>query len=67
PTSFSPDSILQHVTILIVTGDQPLILANDIAFRNCLVAMRPKMLKSKLPTQTTVCTWVTNNFITYLE
>ncbi|KAI0682307.1 hypothetical protein C8T65DRAFT_542231, partial [Cerioporus squamosus] len=67
PTMFSPDAILKHVTILIVTSDQPLAMANDIAFRNCLVTMRPKTRKSELPTRSTVRTRITNEFATYLE
>ncbi|TFK82991.1 hypothetical protein K466DRAFT_452360, partial [Polyporus arcularius HHB13444] len=67
PTAFSPDAILRHVTILIVTSDQPLVMADDVAFRNCLVIMRPKTRKSELPTRTTVRTRITNEFVTYLD
>ncbi|RDX42609.1 hypothetical protein OH76DRAFT_1362503, partial [Lentinus brumalis] len=67
PTTFSPDAILRHVTILIVTSDQPLAMADDIAFRNCLVTMRPKTRKGELPTRTTVRTRITNEFKMYFD
>ncbi|TFK82167.1 hypothetical protein K466DRAFT_470848, partial [Polyporus arcularius HHB13444] len=67
PTSFSPDAILKHVTILIVTGDQALALASEVAFQNVLVVMRPKTRKSELPTRTTVRTRITNEYVLYLD
>ncbi len=44
---------------------QPLALASDVAFHNCLIVMRLKTRKSELPSQMTVCMRVSNEFSTY--
>ncbi|RPD57652.1 hypothetical protein L226DRAFT_434476, partial [Lentinus tigrinus ALCF2SS1-7] len=67
PTTFSPNSILKHVTIHIVLGDQALALASETSFWNCLVTMRPKTRKSELPSQTTVRTHIMNDYADYLD
>ncbi|KAI0713356.1 hypothetical protein C8Q76DRAFT_581973, partial [Earliella scabrosa] len=67
PTQFSPEAILQSVTEHVVCGYQPLSIADDKTFTNCLVVMRPGTKKSELPTRAKVRTHINNSFVDYLD
>ncbi|KAM5530832.1 hypothetical protein V8D89_015500 [Ganoderma adspersum] len=46
---------------------QPLALADTVTFRNILVTMRPKTVKSELPTYSTVWSHITNCFVDFMN
>ncbi|KAI0731265.1 hypothetical protein C8Q76DRAFT_586230, partial [Earliella scabrosa] len=67
PMSFSCEAILEHVTIHIVCGNHALAHADKVTFTNCLVVMRPRTLRSELPTRSTVRTRIENEYAKYLD
>ncbi|OJT02272.1 Zinc finger BED domain-containing protein RICESLEEPER 2 [Trametes pubescens] len=66
PTMFSRPSIFDAVTKHVVCGDQALLVADDVTFTNCLVAMRPKTTREDLPRRDTVRTRIQNAFDDYI-
>lgn len=63
-TSFHSHPV-QQTLILILS--QPLALADAVTFRNVLITMRPKTVKSELPTYSTVRSHITNCFIDFMN
>lgn len=46
---------------------QALALADNVNFRNCLVTMCPATKRSELPTRSTVCARINNDFVDFLD
>jgi hypothetical protein len=67
PQQFSCDTLLHAEAQFIVCDDQALTVANKATFRNCLVVMRPKMLRVDLPSTHEVTTYIHNKFIVWLK
>lgn len=66
-TQFSPEHTLHQVAMLVVANDHPLTLANQTAFHNALVSMRPRTKLKELPTAHTVKVHIHNEFIAHLK
>ncbi|KAI1781765.1 hypothetical protein LXA43DRAFT_861563, partial [Ganoderma leucocontextum] len=66
PAAFDAKVLLERVTQHIVCCDEPLALADAITFRNVLVTMRSKTVKSDLPTYSTVRAHITNSFVDFI-
>ncbi|PIL25949.1 hypothetical protein GSI_11703 [Ganoderma sinense ZZ0214-1] len=67
PQEFTPEALLQSITVLIVTGNHAMALANEVAFRNVLITMRPTTRSSELPIRSLVRTKITNEFVDFLN
>ncbi|KIJ93263.1 hypothetical protein K443DRAFT_112306 [Laccaria amethystina LaAM-08-1] len=63
PREFTRSGILQAVATLIATNNQPLALADNPAFRNALVSMRPKSTTTDLPSSYDVKVYLHNKFV----
>nr|VWP01648.1 Uncharacterized protein [Ganoderma boninense] len=66
PTAFCPMELLQRVMQHVVCCDEPLAVADAVTFRNVLITMRPKTVKSELLTYSTVRSHITNTFVDYM-
>jgi hypothetical protein len=64
PREFTRAGILDAVARLIA---KPLALADNIAFRNSLVSMRPKSTTSDLPTSYDVKVHIHNHFVKHMK
>ncbi|KAF8162009.1 hypothetical protein BJ912DRAFT_821021, partial [Pholiota molesta] len=67
PHEFTREGVLHAVVKLIATNNQPLALADNPAFRNSLVAMRPKSTTSDLPTSHNVAVHLHNMFVKHIK
>ncbi|KAF8797345.1 hypothetical protein BYT27DRAFT_7125849 [Phlegmacium glaucopus] len=67
PREFTRSGVLHAVAKLVVTNNQPLALADNIAFHNTLVSMRPKLTSSDLPTSYNVKLHVHNEFVKWIN
>ncbi|KAI1788190.1 hypothetical protein LXA43DRAFT_836299, partial [Ganoderma leucocontextum] len=65
-TVFDSKELLERITQHIVCCDEPLALADAVTFCNILVTMRPKTVKSELPTYSMVRSHITNCFIDFM-
>ncbi|KIL56844.1 hypothetical protein M378DRAFT_88733, partial [Amanita muscaria Koide BX008] len=63
---FSKQNITLEVTKFVACGDQSLAVAESAGFRNCLVAMRPKTLKSELPSSYNVAVCLHNEAVKWI-
>ncbi|KAM5541078.1 hypothetical protein V8D89_005389 [Ganoderma adspersum] len=66
PKAFSCEGILDAVTQHVVCSDQPLAVADNVSFRNCLVMMHPGMKKCELPSHASIHVKINNKFINFL-
>ncbi|KAH7903214.1 hypothetical protein BJ138DRAFT_978473, partial [Hygrophoropsis aurantiaca] len=48
-------------------GAKALVVANNVAFRNCLVAMRPTATQADLPSSHDVTSHIHNSFIDHIN
>ncbi|KAF8958256.1 hypothetical protein BDZ97DRAFT_1668770, partial [Flammula alnicola] len=67
PREFTRAGTLHAVTKLIATNNQPLALADNLAFRNALVSMRPKSTTSDLPSSHDVKVHLHNEFVKHMK
>ncbi|KAF8971661.1 hypothetical protein BDZ97DRAFT_1650849, partial [Flammula alnicola] len=66
PREFTREGILHAVAKLIATNDQALALADNAAFRNSLVSMRPKSTTFDLPSSYDVKVYLHNQFVKHM-
>ncbi|KIM37620.1 hypothetical protein M413DRAFT_77022, partial [Hebeloma cylindrosporum] len=67
PREFTRAGILESVAKLIVMNNQPFALADNPAFRNVLVAMRPKSSTADLPSAYDVTVYLHNAFVKHMK
>ncbi|KAF8952934.1 hypothetical protein BDZ97DRAFT_1648286, partial [Flammula alnicola] len=67
PREFTRAGILHAVAKLIATNNQPLALADNPAFRNSLVSMRPKSTMADLPSSYDVKVYLHNQFVRHMK
>ncbi|KAF8442871.1 hypothetical protein L210DRAFT_3397292 [Boletus edulis BED1] len=67
PWSFSREEVLKCVVQFVVCNDQSLVVADNTAFRNCLVAMRPNATKADIPSTHDISVYVHNEFIDFIK
>ncbi|KAH9953322.1 hypothetical protein BGW80DRAFT_1188020, partial [Lactifluus volemus] len=67
PREFTRAGVLHAVTKLIATNNQPLALANNPAFRNSLISMRPKSTTFDLPSAYDVKVYLHNQFVRHMK
>ncbi|KAF8232058.1 hypothetical protein L208DRAFT_1064199, partial [Tricholoma matsutake] len=67
PLVFNREDLLHTVTQFIAVDDQSLAVAGKTAFRNCLVAMRPKSISLNLPTTHDVVKHLHNEFVRWID
>ncbi|KAF8198601.1 hypothetical protein BJ912DRAFT_801757, partial [Pholiota molesta] len=67
PREFTRMGILHAVGSLIATNNQPLALVDNLAFRNSLIAMRPKTTTADLPSSYDVKVYLHNEFVKYIS
>ncbi|KAF8340072.1 hypothetical protein F5887DRAFT_826891, partial [Amanita rubescens] len=46
---------------------QPLAMADDLTFRNCLTSMKPDAMKADIPSMHEVSTHIHNKFVGWLK
>jgi hypothetical protein len=63
---FTREGVLDAVARHIVCTDQALALADDVTFRNCMVAMRPHASKADIPSTHDVTQYIHNEFVSLL-
>lgn len=64
------DQVKYHqklIHTMLITSCQSLALASKAAFRNCLVAMRPKSIGKDIPSTHEVTVYIHNQFATHLK
>ena len=57
----------KSIHMMLITSCQSLALASKAAFRNCLVAMRPKSIGKDIPSTHEVTVYIHNQFATHLK
>ncbi|KIJ90586.1 hypothetical protein K443DRAFT_116388, partial [Laccaria amethystina LaAM-08-1] len=67
PREFTRSGILHAVVALILMNNQPLALADNLAFRNALVTMWPKSTTSDLPTSYGAKVHIHNMFVKHMK
>ncbi|KAF8443722.1 hypothetical protein L210DRAFT_861964 [Boletus edulis BED1] len=67
PRSFSREEVLKCVAQFVVCNDQSLAVADNAAFRNCLVAMWPNTTKADIPSTHDISVYVHNEFIDFIK
>lgn len=67
PKEFTPENIRHSVSVHVVCGDQALAVAEDVTFRNCLVAMRPTTKAKELPSSHVVKKHISNCYVEHVE
>ncbi|KAM6490390.1 hypothetical protein JOM56_014154, partial [Amanita muscaria] len=67
PEEFTKEAILEAVVKFITCENQALLTANKATFRNCLVAMRPKVNKNDLPSAHDVRVFIQNSFVSHID
>ncbi|KAM6502311.1 hypothetical protein JOM56_002288, partial [Amanita muscaria] len=67
PKGFTKENLLLSVTKFVACDNQSLAIADNAAFRNCLVAMCPKTLKSELPSAYDVSVCLHNEAVKWIK
>ncbi|KAF8164691.1 hypothetical protein B0H34DRAFT_828861 [Crassisporium funariophilum] len=67
PRKFTRERTLDAITKLIATNNQPLALADNPAFCNALVSMRPKSTTGDLPSTYNVKVQLHNKFVKHIK
>lgn len=64
---FTREGVLHAIAQFIACGDQALAVADNVLFRNCLVAMRPKTVRHDLASTHEVGMYIHNEFAKWLR